>query len=112
MPVTRSSTRSNSKATSPIARPVNGKRRKTSDETSRNGVTDVTDSSLSALASSSTTQVSSNSQDGSRLLPAVLTFSFEDAKQHLIGVDHRFEDLFNRMECKPFQHLEQVHPFR
>ncbi|RDB16738.1 DNA-3-methyladenine glycosylase 1 [Hypsizygus marmoreus] len=46
------------------------------------------------------------------LVPAVLMFSFEDAKRHLIGVDHRFEDLFDKMVCKPFQHLERVHPFR
>ncbi|KAJ6593897.1 DNA glycosylase [Mycena capillaripes] len=43
---------------------------------------------------------------------AVLTFSFEDARKHLIDADHRFEDVFNRLECKPFQQLEQVHPFR
>ncbi|KAF8234070.1 DNA glycosylase [Tricholoma matsutake] len=58
------------------------------------------------------TLLNSLSQNGSDLVPAVLTFSFEDAKQHLAGVDHRFDDLFNRMECKPFQHLERVHPFR
>ncbi|KAJ6499304.1 DNA glycosylase [Mycena sanguinolenta] len=43
---------------------------------------------------------------------AILTFSFEDAKKHLINADHRFEDVFSRLECKPFQQLEQVHPFR
>ncbi|KAJ6586920.1 DNA glycosylase [Mycena vulgaris] len=43
---------------------------------------------------------------------AVLTFSFEDAKKHLINADNRFEDVFNRLECKPFQQLEQLHPFR
>ncbi|KAJ7045514.1 DNA glycosylase [Mycena alexandri] len=43
---------------------------------------------------------------------AVLTFSFEDAKKHLINADHRFDDVFKRLECKPFQQLEQVHPFR
>ncbi|KAF8157021.1 DNA glycosylase [Crassisporium funariophilum] len=46
------------------------------------------------------------------LVPAVLTFDFEEAKNHLIRVDHRFEDLFKRMKCKPYEHLEQVHPFR
>jgi hypothetical protein len=45
-------------------------------------------------------------------VPAMLSFDFEEAKQHLIEVDQRFEDLFSRMQCKPFQHLEQVHPFR
>jgi DNA-3-methyladenine glycosylase II len=46
------------------------------------------------------------------LVPAVLTFSFEDAKKHLIEVDDRFEDIFNRMHCKPYEHLEQLDPFR
>lgn len=46
------------------------------------------------------------------LVPAVLTFSFEDAKAHLIRADHRFEDVFTKLRCKPFEFLEQVHPFR
>jgi hypothetical protein len=45
-------------------------------------------------------------------VPAVLTFNYEEAKKHLIEVDHRFEDLFRKMKCKPFEQLEQVHPFR
>lgn len=45
-------------------------------------------------------------------VPAVLTFSFEDAKKHLISVDPRFEDIFERLKCKPFEHLERVDPFR
>ncbi|THH07981.1 hypothetical protein EW145_g3020 [Phellinidium pouzarii] len=45
-------------------------------------------------------------------LPAVLTFSFADAKQHLIDADPRFEDLFSKMKCRPFEHLESVDPFR
>jgi DNA-3-methyladenine glycosylase II len=46
------------------------------------------------------------------LVPAVLTFDFQKAKRHLIHADHRFEDLFQRMTCKPFEQLERVHPFR
>ena len=46
------------------------------------------------------------------LVPAVLTFDFQEAKRHLIEADHRFEDLFQRMTCKPFEQLERVHPFR
>lgn len=46
------------------------------------------------------------------LVPAKLTFSFEVAKSHLISGDSRFEDIFNRMPCKPYEHLEQVDPFR
>ncbi|KAF7793830.1 hypothetical protein EIP86_004951 [Pleurotus ostreatoroseus] len=46
------------------------------------------------------------------LVPAQLTFSFEDAKAHLIEADARFEDLFDRLKCRPFEHLERVDPFR
>lgn len=50
--------------------------------------------------------------DAPALVPAVLTFSFEDAKQHLIATDPRFEDVFRRLKCKPFEHLERIDPFR
>ncbi|KNZ80510.1 Putative DNA-3-methyladenine glycosylase yfjP [Termitomyces sp. J132] len=46
------------------------------------------------------------------MVPASLTFSFEEGKKHLISVDHRFQDLFSKMPCKPFEQLEMVHPFR
>ncbi|KAK0226069.1 DNA glycosylase [Armillaria fumosa] len=46
------------------------------------------------------------------LIPARLSFSFEDAKQHLISADPRFEDVFGKLKCTPFEDLEQVHPFR
>ncbi|EIN12006.1 DNA glycosylase [Punctularia strigosozonata HHB-11173 SS5] len=46
------------------------------------------------------------------LVPAVLTFSFEGAKRHLISVDGRFADVFAKMKCRPFQNLERVDPFR
>lgn len=46
------------------------------------------------------------------LLPAKLTFSFDDAKKHLIEEDARFEDVFRRLPCKPFEKLERVEPFR
>jgi DNA-3-methyladenine glycosylase II len=45
-------------------------------------------------------------------LPAQLTFSLEDAKDHLIQADNRFKDVFSRLPCKPFETLEGVHPFR
>ncbi|KAF4621205.1 hypothetical protein D9613_000671 [Agrocybe pediades] len=53
-----------------------------------------------------------DTEEPESFVPAVLTFDFQEAKNHLIGVDHRFEDLFNKMKCKPFEQLEQVHPFR
>ncbi|XP_006461078.1 hypothetical protein AGABI2DRAFT_150872 [Agaricus bisporus var. bisporus H97] len=51
-------------------------------------------------------------QDADALVPAVLTFSLKDAKEHLIGVDHRFEAIFNKLPCKPYENLEQFHPFQ
>ncbi|KAF8345818.1 DNA glycosylase [Amanita rubescens] len=49
---------------------------------------------------------------GQQFLPAALKFSFEEGKKHLITVDGRFENLFKRIPCKPFEQLETVHPFR
>lgn len=46
------------------------------------------------------------------LVPAELAFSFEDAKRHLVRADPRFEELFRRLKCRPFEHLERVDPFR
>ena len=46
------------------------------------------------------------------LLPAKLTFSFEEAKKHLIEADFRFADVFLRLPCRPFEKLERVEPFR
>jgi DNA-3-methyladenine glycosylase II len=45
-------------------------------------------------------------------LPAKLTFSWEDAKDHLIKADGRFGDMFSRLPCKPFESVEGVHPFQ
>lgn len=46
------------------------------------------------------------------LVPAELCFSFEEAKQHLIKADPRFEDVFSRLGCRPFEKLERLDPFR
>ncbi|KDQ27608.1 hypothetical protein PLEOSDRAFT_158514 [Pleurotus ostreatus PC15] len=48
----------------------------------------------------------------SDVVPAVLSFSFEEAKNHLIKADPRFEGLFNEVTCKPYEKLERVHPFQ
>lgn len=45
-------------------------------------------------------------------LPAVLSFSLDDAKEHLINADPRFEDVFAKLKCRPFEHLERLDPFR
>ncbi|KAI0930616.1 hypothetical protein AcV5_007284 [Taiwanofungus camphoratus] len=47
-----------------------------------------------------------------QLVPAVLSFSFKEAKKHLANADVRFEGVFKRLKCKPFEHLEMVDPFR
>lgn len=53
------------------------------------------------------------SGDNSRhLVPAELSFSFEKAKRHLIKADPRFGEVFNRLPCKPYEHLEQFDPFQ
>jgi DNA-3-methyladenine glycosylase II len=54
----------------------------------------------------------STNADVDTLVPAVLTFSLKTAKEHLIGVDRRFEAIFNKLACKPYENLEQFHPFR
>ena len=51
-------------------------------------------------------------EDEDTPVPATLTFNFEHGQTHLINIDTRFQDLFDKMPCRPFEHLEQVHPFR
>lgn len=46
------------------------------------------------------------------LVPAELSFSFEEAKQHLAAVDSRFQDVFDAVVCTPYQKLDRVEPFR
>ncbi|KAG6907658.1 hypothetical protein DXG01_007862 [Tephrocybe rancida] len=70
---------------------------------------------VAATATEPSTATAVASNDAARahpMVPAVLTFSFEEGKKHLISVDHRFDDLFSKMQCKPYEHLETVHPFR
>lgn len=114
MPVTRSSTRS-------VSNNVSATKRKADDLNALSKTSQKKPRMVRAVSSSPPAplpQVSSSSQlggtDGSTavLVSASLTFSFEKAKEHLIGVDHRFEDIFNKMTCRPFQQLERVHPFR
>jgi DNA-3-methyladenine glycosylase II len=51
-------------------------------------------------------------RDTDTIVPAVLTFSLDEAKRHIIGVDNRFEDIFKKLACKPFENLEGFHPFQ
>jgi len=46
------------------------------------------------------------------LVPAELSFSFEEAKQHLVTADTRFQDVFATAVCTPYQKLDRVEPFR
>jgi len=46
------------------------------------------------------------------IVPAELSFSFEEAKQYLIKADTRFQDVFTTAICTPYQKLDQVEPFR
>ena len=50
--------------------------------------------------------------DSSRVIPANLTFDFQQAKEHLKAVDSRFAKVFDTLPCRPFENLEPVDPFR
>ena len=115
--VTRSLVRSIGKvATSPQAPPSPKKRKANStaildsnkrprrNGTSKKETPPATNNTDAGPSSASTTLNS--------LVPAVLNFDFELAKNHLVSVDGRFQDLFLKMQCKPFEHLEQLDPFR
>jgi DNA-3-methyladenine glycosylase II len=56
--------------------------------------------------------ITPDSDTEAEVIPAVLSFSFADARTHLISADVRFKKLFNTLQCKPFEHLEPVEPFR
>lgn len=111
MPVTRSVSRSASKRqvpseetkTTPVKTP--SKRAKTTKGT-------TTPASATLPASFSIPQPTPEELNADPILPAVLSFSFKEAKAHLISADARFEELFTKMSCKPYDVLEVVHPFR
>ncbi|KAG0700712.1 DNA glycosylase [Suillus ampliporus] len=129
MPVTRSATRSvpstpvgerNETTTSSV---VNSRKRKVVEESTTPKKTPRAKKSKSSDKNAATPLTSDasipppppplqNVPEEEILVPAVLTFSFEEAKAHLIRADHRFEDIFAKLKCKPFEFLEQVHPFR
>ena len=128
MPVLRSSTRQ--AATEAIAKPLKrvkpdiptstSKRAKKSNIAKAEGSTELSDPKNLKSAKRKVKPVPEddnlprvlNPEPAPPPLPAVLSFPFEDAKNFLIKADPRFEDLFNKLECRPFQHLESVDPFR
>jgi DNA-3-methyladenine glycosylase II len=129
MPATRSSSRLQAKVVSPPteeAKPKkailkrkadavagkDSKKAKTTAKTDKGKVPEAASDlpSSGGEASGIPNQSAANEEDTP--VPAVLSFDFEQAKNHLITADSRFEDLFSKMPCRPFEHLEQVHPFR
>ncbi|TFL04734.1 DNA glycosylase [Pterulicium gracile] len=132
MPTTRSASRVTSTPTT--SKPVStaGSKRKSPASTSasvkpastkRQRVAKPVDGSLAApetalpVEAAETSATASNadavpSEPEEPMMPAVLSFSLEDAKAHLIDVDSRFEDIFEKLQCKPYEKLERVHPFR
>ncbi|KLO19484.1 DNA glycosylase [Schizopora paradoxa] len=125
MPVTRSSSRSSSlrnasQAASATATPKPSASRKSSKASSVKRTTSKTkpeDGDGEATQVESSTQIPvpadlSELYSAPTFLPTVLSFSLEDAKKHLIEADPRFEDIFDRLQCRPFEELERVDPFR
>ncbi|KAK0212694.1 DNA glycosylase [Desarmillaria ectypa] len=106
---TRSSTRSLASSASPETGQTATKR-KTPTSTKDN--TKKPKTAQEAVEQQIPPVVSPSSGAAPVLIPAQLSFSFEDAKQHLISADPRFEDIFGKLKCTPFEVLEQVHPFR
>ncbi|KIO30709.1 hypothetical protein M407DRAFT_14276 [Tulasnella calospora MUT 4182] len=45
------------------------------------------------------------------IIPATLSFDFAEAKKHLINADSRFEKLFSKLKCRPYEELDAVEPF-
>ncbi|KZT26847.1 DNA glycosylase [Neolentinus lepideus HHB14362 ss-1] len=127
MPTTRSATRSAATPKEdvfqlpPQVKPKNGVTKRkaagntiaTATKKARTGTTTIKET-IPKAPTKPVQPIAATAQDGATqaFVPAVLTFSFEDAKEHLIGVDPRFESIFDKLKCKPFEHLERVDPFR
>lgn len=141
MPTTRSMKKALSTAINTVVHPnavramtsksTNGKRRKVpvgaEDDSESQPVAEIPEDAVSstspvkkpridipestAVNSVTFLQSDSDAQDV-LVLPAALCFSFEAAREHLINADSRFRDIFDKLPCRPFQHLEKVDPFR
>lgn len=118
MPVTRSASRQSTAKTLTQSAKTSSSETKTKtprkpkkQELEAKLVTDVP-ASLPAVPLVHTVTTGAGPVEPPELLPAVLTFSLDEAKQHLIQADPRFEDLFSRLKCRPWEHLERVDPFR
>lgn len=118
MPVTRSASRQSTAKTLTQSAKTSSSETKTKtprkpkkQQLEAKPVTDVP-ASLPAVPLVHTVTTGAGPVEPPELLPAVLTFSLDEAKQHLIQADPRFEDLFSRLKCRPWEHLERVDPFR
>lgn len=108
MPVTRSSTRSALKQppkTIHVSSPVS-KKEKAHQSQSRNQKVQPIDREVTVPF-----VIPPRVQEPT-FIPAALTFSIQDAKEHLEILDSRFGDVFRRLPCGPYEKLEAVDPFR
>jgi len=118
MPATRSSTRLAEQATSTGAQATDSNNDRATSRKLKPKSTLVKENAKKLSkrdedrVKASTTPAPTSDAEDTKFVPAVLTFNYEEAKKHLIEVDRRFGDLFRKMKCKPFEQLEQVHPFR
>lgn len=94
------------------AEPAQKKSRVTKAKTAKAAAPTASDAKTSLAAPNTAVPTPIPNAEGEELVPAVLTFSFEEARRHLVRVDPRFEDVFRRVKCRPFEHLERVDPFR
>ncbi|EIW63535.1 DNA glycosylase [Trametes versicolor FP-101664 SS1] len=94
------------------AEPAQKKPRVTKAKTTKAAVPTASSVKTSPAAPNTAVPTPIPNAEGEELVPAVLTFSFEEAKRHLVRVDPRFDDVFRRVKCRPFEHLERVDPFR
>ncbi|KZT72197.1 DNA glycosylase [Daedalea quercina L-15889] len=110
-PTTETTVKSTKRKTTPGAEKTSRKKTK-SKEASEGKSSESQPLSNDAVTKPIPLPLSQSTENAPALVPAVLTFSFEEAKQHLTRVDPRFEDVFRRLKCKPFEHLERLDPFQ
>ncbi|EIW63533.1 DNA glycosylase [Trametes versicolor FP-101664 SS1] len=100
------------KSADTAAEPAQKKPRATKTKTAKAAAPTASSEKTSPAAPNTAVPTPIPNAEGEELVPAVLTFSFEEARRHLVRVDPRFEDVFRRVKCRPFEHLERVDPFR
>lgn len=101
--------RSRKVAPDEVAEPVAQNQNQPPPKRTRTGKQSVSDANAQPAA---TLAVLSDPGPPPALVPAELSFSFEEAKQHLVKADTRFQDVFTSAVCTPYQKLDRVEPFR